>query len=161
MPNSVARQRARRNAHRWSAAGLLVLLPLTGCSQAGSDGRSASTTNPVVKGAMSADTLGRVRSLSITRPCGTVGTGPADCVTVTADKIALAAELQPDLSAMPASDITTEAAQVAAGVADLGTQWARLGCQANWVPDCAGVAMAVESKFSALATYIVQLTDGA
>ena len=106
------------------------------------------------------ETLGKVQALNINRPCGTVGAGLADCVAVTADKIAVAAELQTDLSAMPASDIATEAAQIANGVADLGTEWSRLGCQVKWVPDCAEVAMAVESNFSVLATYIIQLTNG-
>lgn len=161
MPYSVVRRTVRRNVRRWSAAGMLALVAVTGCSTAGSGDASAPSTVSVVEGAISPEALDKVQALNINRSCGTVGAGLAACVAVTADKIALATELQTDLKELPTIDISTEASQVAGGIADRGKEWARLGCPVNWVPDCAGVAMAVESDFSVLAAYVIQLTSAA
>lgn len=161
MPYSFVRQTALSNARRSAVSGMLALVAVTGCSTAGPGDASAPSTVSVVEGAISADALDKVQALNINRSCGTVGAGLAACVAVTADKIAIAAQLQTDLTELPTVDISTDASQVAGGIADRGKEWARLGCPVSWVPECAGVAMAVESDFSVLAAYIIQLTSAA
>jgi len=158
--NPPARQTVRRVAF-FSAAVVSLCAVTTSCSAAESRDQSVSRTAPHSAGLLSAGELGRVQSLNINRPCETPSAVGADCAAVTADKIAVAAELAPKLKEFPASDSSQEATRVADGIAELAKEWGSLGCRTEWVSECARPAAAVEAQYSALAAYILQLTDGA
>ena len=133
-----------------------MAVTLAGCSSGGQHEVSSGGA----PGPISQDDLGKVQSLSKERPCSQVSVVSGDCAAATTAKIGLAAELQPRLRGLPGSDIAVEAVRVTEGIGDRGKEWSALGCPTNWIPECVQPAAAIETQFSALATYTVQLTDG-
>ena len=162
---AVKYSRVRHTAGNWFLRvvvyGAIASIALAGCSSGGNGEGSADKTAGDAAGSISQDALGRVQSLSRERPCSQVAVTPIDCTAATGAKIALTAELQPGLKALSGSDITGEAVRVSDEIGKQGNEWSRIGCPNTWIPECMQPAAAIETQFSALATYTVQLTDGA
>ncbi len=107
-----------------------------------------------------ADFPAQASPLSMNRAC-TTDVASAECGKMTAAKIDLNKQIEPQLKAAPATGPVGDAVKISERIAGTGEAWSRLGCQTEpATPACASPAMAVESDFSVLSAYLLQITGG-
>lgn len=136
----------------------VVVIALTSCSSS-SKGAHASdvSTSPAVSAF--ADLAGQIGQLSMTRAC-TIAIDSPDCVTVTQTKLAFTETAHSELKAVAKSGISDQALQISDRIMQTGQEWTRLDCPAKpRTAACAAPATAVESDFSVLSAFLLQISD--
>lgn len=135
----------------------VAVIALTACSSSKGTRAAGVSTSPAVS-ALS-ELAGQISPLSMNRAC-TVAVASTDCVTATQAKIALTDTAQSELKAVAKSGISDQALQVSDRILLSGQKWTRLECPMKPIAAaCAAPAMAVESDFSVLSAFLLQVSD--
>ncbi|MCB0936544.1 MAG: hypothetical protein KDB55_11125 [Mycobacterium sp.] len=130
------------------------------CSSSADKPMGSATTSSTPTVSRLADLSSQFSPLSMNRAC-TVDVTSAECASVTAQKIDLTKQVQPELRTESENGLVADATRVADRILNTASTWSALGCQARpATPGCADPASAVESDFSVLAAYLLQISGG-
>ncbi len=141
------------------AAALLALGAVTVACSSPND-RPVGATTSTAGNSRLADFSAQFSAVSMDRSC-TTDVGSAECGRVTAQKIDLVRQVEPELKAAPDTGLVGDARQVGDRILSTANTWSESGCQAKPATQaCAAPATAVESDFSVLSAYLLQISGG-
>lgn len=102
----------------------------------------------------------QVNPLSMNRSCS-INVASRQCADSTAAKIDLTKQVEAALGASPGTGLAQDALKVSERIDKSAAQWSNLGCPTKPdLPACAAPAAAIESDFSALSAYVLQISVG-
>lgn len=151
------RQTHRHTATVGRCAVAVLTVALAACSPK-AEKPAAGTPDTTAAVAAVADVSSQATPLSMNRAC-TANPVSAECAQATAAKLDLTKQVPAKIQGQPNAGLVNDAIAVSDRILRSGGRWSSIGCQTRPDgPECASIAQAVESDFSVLAAYLLQIS---